>query len=217
MLTVVEDDQHRPIAQELHHAVGHRHALALAGTHRVGNRLEHEQLVARGCQITEPDAIGESGQHLRRRLQCQSGLPHAADTGERHQSGTSHQLDEGDELVVATYEGRHLDRQVPRECLQGSQGWKLALEPARADLVDPGCFSEVAEAVLAQVQQVEGCLAFLVEQSLRGIRDQQLSAVRDRHEPRRPVQRGPVVVTIAMLRFARMDPHTHAQRTGVGP
>ena len=48
-------------------------------------------------------------------------------------------------------------------------------------------------------------------------RTHDLTAVRDRHQPRRPVHRRPVVVTASLLGLARMDTHPHRQRPRLTP
>ena len=109
---------------------------------------------------------------------------------------------------VATDQLGSLDRQVVRKAVEAPQRRKLLVEFGMHHLPDPLGLGEIAQTMRAQVAELDRFRAALQEMCGE-VRDQDLSAVADGHDPRRPVERSPSVVLADLLNFAGVQPHAH--------
>ncbi len=158
--------------------------------HRILNRRE----------VDEPRPVRELRQRLGARLQGQPGLAHPTGPGQGHEvvpSEVAHQLLD---LGLTADECRELSRQVRGEGVDAPDLRELP----RPDLVDPLRAGEVAEAMLTQIDQVAG-FAYLGER----LRCEDLSSVAGGHDPRRPIQRRPEVVTVALVGLPDVEAHAN--------
>ena len=89
-------------------------------SHRAEDGLGHQQGVVDGCQRDQPDAIGETAGHFRRRPQCQPGLADASATGQGQQPGGRQQSLDFAKLPPAPDKARHLGRQFRQLPPEGS-------------------------------------------------------------------------------------------------
>ena len=121
------------------------------------------------------------------------------------------------ELVRAADEGRHLLGQIAGIRVRRSDRWELRREVRRPNLEDPLRSSEIAESVLAQVGEFDAGWQGLAQHLFGRERDEDLPTVRSTHDPRRPVDRRPVVVVGPELGGTGVQPHAHAQRLGKVP
>ena len=85
MLAIVEDEQERPVRDELVQRFDERQAGFLLDPERRRNRVGHEIRIRNRREVDEPDTIGMRIGHVGSEPQRQAGLADAADTDERHQ------------------------------------------------------------------------------------------------------------------------------------
>ena len=71
--------------------------------------------------------------------------------------------------------------------------------------------------MLTQVEKLEPIGQVLAQQLTGHVRQHDLTAVRHCHDPRGPVDRRAVIVTVAQLRSSGVDSHPHLQRTRLRP
>ncbi len=167
-----------------------------------------------GRELAEPRAVAEAREGLGRDLDGEPGLAHSARADERHERGLVEQrLDAGD-VVVTPDERGDLHRQVPAERVERRQPRELARELGVRDLEDPLGSRQVAQRVLPQVHELDGAVR---EELLGRQREDDLTAVGDRHQSRRPVDRGAVVVAVAEIRGTGVDTDAHPQPTRDAP
>ena len=76
---------------------------------------------------------------------------------------------------------------------------------------------QVAEAVVAEIDDHHAVGEVVASEVDRGLRHHDLTAVGSAHEPGRSVQRRAVVVALAQLRGARVDAHAYQQCPGRRP
>ena len=118
------------------------------------------------------------------------------------------------QLVVATDEARELRRQVRRQGVEPTQRREVVDQTVRDELMHPLGTRQVAKPVVAEVLQQ----AVRVAEHRRGrARHEDLSAVPDRHEPRRAVQCGTEIVTVTLDGLSRVDAHTDPQEDPARP
>ena len=134
MLTVVQDQQELLRSQELDKRVDQALPGTSGNTEHRRDRPSHPLGVSHRRQLHKPGPLPEPGQRLGRHLQRQARLAHSADPGQRHHPGLPQRFADPVELPLATNERAHLQRQVPRERIQGRQRRKLAPQTRRAHL-----------------------------------------------------------------------------------
>jgi hypothetical protein len=71
--------------------------------------------------------------------------------------------------------------------------------------------------VLAQVAEPEAWQLVVLEQGVRRLRHESLTAVARRHDPRRAMEAQAVVALVAHARLACMEPDAHAQFRTIRP
>ena len=215
VLAIVEHDEHRTGGEE----VGQRVLDRLAGlqlhaedaAHRLG---DHGRIRDPG-ELDEPRAVPVPGRDLGRDLQREPGLPDPSDPGERDQPRLLQSGDDPFDVVAASDEAGRLDRQVGREGVERAEGWEFVECIGDDELEHPLGLGQVPEPVLTEITERVG-VADLggIEQLGRCPRDEDLTAVTDRHEPCSSVHLGPEVVTVPVLGLAGVDAHAHRRERG---
>jgi hypothetical protein len=196
LLQVVQQEQQALTTQELSKIVPRPEDLR-------DGRPNERRIPHRG-ERNEPDAVGEFLDDRSGRMQRESCLPAATRPGEREQARTvrQHRLHLA-QLSLPTHERRRLHGQVRlMERLQRREvlvtelvdllGRRQVLEPVLTEVAHLGVTGEVA-----------GCL-----------RDQDLTAVADCCDARRPMHIHPDVALVCQHRLARVNPDPDLDRTG---
>ena len=215
VLAVVEHEQQVLRAQELDDAALERRARP--GLHARGSPprpgpWRPDRPPRASSQSHAPSA--KCGSSLGRDLDREPGLADAADAGERDEARRRRAPSPTRmQLVVATDERRQLHRQVARERVERSQGRESRRPARRRDLEDPLGPREVAQAVLAEVEQRHAVGEVVSDELLGHVRDHDLPTVRGRGHARRAVDRRSVVVAVAELGRAGVQAHPDPQRT----
>ena len=101
-----------------------------------------------------------------------------------------------------------------------AEWWELEGKSVRRSLVDADRAIEILQLLLAEVTEVDVEILLLVlEEGLRRLRDEDLTSVPGRPDPRRPMDGEPGVATARCSRLARVQAHAnldlHAFRPGV--
>ncbi len=143
-------------------------------------------------------------------------LAHSANSRDGHQRAGAQCLPDLDQLEIATDERRDLDGEVAAEGVERAHGREVACEIGVDDLEDTDRAGQVAQPVLTEVDEIDAMIR-VAQQLLGGERHEDLAAVGDTHQPRRPVQRGAVVVAVATVGRSGVDPHAHTQLAGLAP
>ena len=203
--------------ERIHHALRHRASLAAAGSPSAAAITSATSLrIGQRPELDEPGAVAEPSQELRRDLHRETGLAHTTDARERDDARVLERLDDDRAMSSSRptndviWSGRFVGNASSER-----SGGKSRRERGMHDLEDPLGLPEVAQAVLAEIDELDARASRT--SSLGRERHHDLAAVRDRHQPRRAVQRGAVVVAVADLGRARMDAHAHPQRPGRRP
>jgi len=201
VLAVVQHEQDLASAEEVDDRLLERHLWALQYAERGAHHRSQRFVGGGGGQFAQPRAVGEVREQLGGHLHRQPGLAHPADPGEGHETVGGEVGRHRRQLAVAANERRCEEREVARQRVERPQRFELA----GADLEHPDRPVEVAQAVLAQVDELD----LSVHERCGRLRAQDLAAVGDRHDPRRPINGGAEVVVVAQLRLARVQPHPH--------
>ena len=166
--------------------------------------------VADRRQLDHPHAVGELAGHLGADLERQPGLADPADAAQRDQPVRPHELgDLGDQLLAAD-ERAQLLREVAREGVDAAEHGELRREPVGDDLVHRHPSAQAAEPVLTQRPQRHA----VAQQHLGRVGDEHLTAVRERHQPRRAVHLAAEVVPVAFDRLAGVQTHPDREVDG---
>jgi hypothetical protein len=92
VLAVVEDHEHALALRVARQRLDHRPPRILLHAQYRGERMRHALLVGHGCQLHEPDAVGEFEEQARAHLQRQARLPRAAHADESGQAPGAERL-----------------------------------------------------------------------------------------------------------------------------
>ena len=208
VLAVVEDDQHPPRPQRLDDAVLQRDPGTGPHAQRPGDHLEHRLGVVGRRQLTDPRAVREARDQVRRDLQRETRLPDATHPDQRHQPRRLQRLAQRRQLLAATHERRHLQRQIPGERVQRPQRSKVRHQARRPHLEDPLRDREIGQPMLAQVDELDRSVA---HQRGRHRRHDDLLTMGDAHQARGAIDLTAVVVAVPVLSLAGVHTHPHTQ------
>ena len=163
---------------------------------RVADHLERVAVV-RGHGVADDQLVP---------LQCRAVALHAERS--QHRDRPDHVGDE--ERHGAGREARRLDRL--RERGHRAQRRERVVEPVGDDLVDPLGPVESLEHVLAEITQLEAGDLVLVDETGGRPREEDLTAVAERTDPRRPVDAHAEVAVAGQLGLRGMDPPSGRER-----
>ena len=217
VLAVVDHEQRGLVAEPLCEGLGDGPAGLLADAERFGGGLRHQLWLAERRELDQPDAVLEAVDHVGGRLEREAGLARAAgaDEGE-HAAGRELLLDLR-ELGVATDEAGRADRQVVAARVHRPERRKFRAEISCGDLEDPLRALEVAEAVPAEVAELDPLGQAVDREVTRRLGQEDLVAVRGREQARAAVDRGAVIVARAKLRLAAVDGDADVHVRALGP
>ena len=219
LLEVVENDQDLLCAEPAAELVERR---AFSGVTEADRRCdEGKDRIAVGCgdEVDEVDAVGEPVDLVGGGTDGEPGLAAAAGTGERDESdvGVVQAISDGAEFRVAANERGCLGREVVRPEVEGRQRKELSRQPRKGKLEETLRPPEVLQSMLPEVAQRRAGREPALDEAGGRLGQQDLAAVTGRHDPRRPVHRGPKEVPAARLHLAGVDPHPHPDRAPVRP
>ena len=186
-----------------------------AGSLLPADRAQHferdEVWVVRRGQFGQADAVAEPRRDAGGRLEHQARLARAAHADERDQAMDAAQSVELRDLPFAAEEGGHLDRQGARD-RQGTQWWEVPCEPGRGELVDPLGPCDVAQDVVAAIDQLRLIVELIDEQRRRDARHEDLPTVPDRQQAGHSVEGRPEEIVVARLGRPGVDGHPDSDR-----
>ena len=153
VLAVVEHQQRAPAGEPLGYPITHRRARRRCDGECVRYSVGNRPGVAHGGQLDQPDAVRELRHQLPRRLDGKARLAHASHSRQRHQAVLTHGQYDVFQLDATTDERRRRRGQVAEGGVQRAQRRELPPQAVRAGLVDPLRAGQVAQPVLAEVEQ----------------------------------------------------------------
>ncbi len=194
------------VREEVEDALSPGHAGPVDGAERRGDDVDHRLGVVRRRELAEPRAVLQLRHQLGGHLEREARLADAADADDRHHPVL---LEEGSrsprrscsrptKLVSCTgrfdacaSSERIGGNSVPRP---GATSWNTRSGRVRS-----------RRRCSPRSTQIDVGGEHVTRELLGRVRDEHLAAVRDRHQPRRPVDRGAVVVAVASLGAAGVD------------
>ena len=171
-----------------------------------------------GCELAQPRAIGEVGNHLGRDLHREARLADTAHAGQRHERPLAHRRRD----VAISPRARRTSSPAAADF----PGARPANAAAGTPPPDQGASSwntrigsrEIAETVVAEIDELDAAGSDRRTSCGGRIREQHLPAVRDRHQPRAPVQRAVhVLARRAEAPLVGMQAHSRPQQARRGP
>ena len=152
-----------------------------------------------------------------RDLEREPRLTDATDPGERDEPRLVERVDDRGPFGFAADERAELRRQVAAKHVERVQRRELRPKIGVHDLEHALGPRDVAQAVLAEVEQRGARVELVVRQLLGRERHHHLASVRGAHQARGPVERRPVVVAVTLFGGAGVDAHADAQSSGQAP
>ena len=156
-------------------------------------------------QLRHPYAVGELAGHLGRDLEGQPGLADPADARQRDQSAGAHELGQVGHLVLPADQRAALLGEIAGEVSAAPEHGELRGEPVGDDLVHRHPPALPAEPMLTERLQGHP----VAQQHLGGVRDEDLTAVRQRHELGGAVHHRADVGAVALDRLAGVQTYAH--------
>ena len=217
MLAVVEQEQELLGAQVLEHARLERPSRA--GVHAEGRRDDLDDLVVvvGDSELAEPCAVGVVVDGVRGGLEREPGLAHASRAGDGHERCPTERIGGVGDGLVAPDERAHLRREIARNRIEGRERREVVRETGAGQLEDAFRPGEIAEAVLAEIDEAEVVVEHVARELFGRERHEDLAAVRRVHQAGGAIDRRAVVVAVAELGVARVDTDPHPERTGHAP
>ena len=155
---------------------------------------------------------------LRRGLRRETGLARTTGAHDRDQTIPADETCDGCDVVEPSHEARQLDGEVVAVRVQRVERRKVVRQPRPGHLIDALGAGEIAQTMLAEVEQRDLVAEMVDEEITGGLRDQDLAAVGDRAQPRRSNDRLARIVAVGRgASLPRMDRHSHPQRRRSGP
>ena len=182
------------------------------------DRVDNDVRVTNPGQLHQPRTVTKIGQHLARDLQRQAGLAHPAHPGEGHHPrspqcfGDPRRARRSRPTNELACNGR-----FPGNASNVRNGPNSRSRSGCDHLEQPLGSAQVTQPVLPEVDDPAVLGHRVVEELFGRERHDDLAAVRHRHQPRGAVHRGAVVVAVASLGLAGMDPHPDPQRLRAVP
>jgi hypothetical protein len=214
VLAVVEEQEQALVPQVVDEHLVQGASRLLMDAQRGSHGLLDEGRIGQGRQLHQPGAPGKVVEQIGSHLQRQAGLARAARPGEGQQARRREQALDFGHLALAAHKAGELDRQVVGIGCQGADGRKIEPQAGAVQLEDVLDAGNVAQPVLAQVDQLRFALP---EQGSSGGRQEDLPAVGGGHQPRGAVDGRPVIIAVAQLGLAGMERHTGAEGARVSP
>ena len=171
---------------------------------RSSERADHSVRVDYRREVDEPNAVGEFSENFGRDMHGETRLADATDTGQRDDAVFVYTLHELRNLIVATDQLAHLNRQVRSERVDRPQSAKGPV----VHLEQPLRRHQVAQTMLPQIDPQHRRVA----QAARRGRGENLPAVADRHDAGGAIHRRPEIVAVALLHLTGMHAHPHSNQ-----
>ena len=217
LLEVVQDQQHPLLPDVVGKRVHGRAVAAVRHAEHPRDRGGHQGRVADRFERHEPDPVRELVGRGRRDLQREPGLAGAARPGQAQQPGPGQQRHGLAELLVAADEGRELGRQVVRPGVQRPQRREVGRHAIDDELGEALRGAQVLQPMLPEVAEGDAVGQRPGDEGPGLITEQDLAAVGDRGDPRRPVDGVPDDVGAGRFDVARVEAHPDADHDAIGP
>ncbi len=201
VLAIVEDEQELLRAEKVEQSLVEGLTHARLHPERGSDRLDDRLGLPDGRELAQPRAVAVARERFGRDLGRESRLADTTHAGQRDDPCIGERTHDVGQLTLASHEAGGLERQVARERVERSQWREVAFEILVTDLQYPFGSLEIAQPMLAEVDECD-VDERVARELRRGVRYDDLAAVRNRHQARGAVGDRPVVVTLAELRGA---------------
>ena len=217
VLRVVEEQQDVLVGEERGHGRGRGDARDLGCAQCAGDLGRDLRRIAQWGQLGQPDTVRESVEEMARRLEHQPRLARPTRPDQGDQPMLLEQGGDLAELLVTADEARQLYRQVRAARAERAERGERTREVLDDHLVHLLGSVDIAQAVGAQVDQLDGRRQPIAGEDGGDRRADDLAAVGDGEDPGDAVEGGAEVVPVARLRLARVEGHPDAQLAGLAP
>ena len=218
VLAIVEDQQ-QPAARQVGEdgvldGIGPLVSLR-ADAQRLGHCGGDGRAVLKPTQLDEPDPVRISLERRRGGMEREARLACASHARKRHQSRRRHQCLDLLELTGSSDELRQAGGQVVARVDDPARGQRRELlgQPHNDGLIDPFRTSHILQSNESDITHERP----ITHEARRHLRAQDLTAVRDAHQPSGHVHRWTEVVALAFDGFSSVQPHPHLQPDGIRP
>jgi hypothetical protein len=211
LFAVVEHDQHLLGADRLGERAQERLAADRGDPEPLGDLLDEHVGVADGAELGHAEPVGEVGHHLFGDADGEPGLAGAAGPRQRDHPVLAHEVADVGDLAAAADEAGELDRERVVGAFDGPQARVLGRQLGVADLVEVGGLGEAAQAVDAEVEQLDGVGEGRSEPVDGRLRHDDLVGVRAGGDPGGTVDGAAEVVAVAQRRRAGVHPDPHRE------
>ena len=207
MLAIVQDHQSVLEPKRMCHRIRKTQSLLLPNSGGCCDCFSDALLVICRRQLTEPDTIGELGQHLGGNLERESRLAHAAHAGQGDQLAIVECSDDGRDELATPDETRPLHGQVGgirayranRSELDSQTGCRELKQCFRSAQISHHMFTEADQLEPIELgDKIRGCL-----------RNQDLLTVSRCHDPRGPIHDDSEIVPVPFLCSTGVHAHPH--------
>ena len=181
------------------------------------DRLDDPVALGDERQLDQPHAIAKIMNDLRAGFQGEASLAGAASPHQRQESRVFENALHLFQLLLAPNETGRLHRKVVGECLHAPGRRKRIGKPRGDHLIQVLRSVQIAQAVISQRLERNGSERAVFEEFHNDARKQNLAAMRGALNARDAVQGAAKVISIAILRGARMNAHAHGEFSDLLP
>ena len=185
LLEVVQDEEELAVAEVLLQTREYGLARVPGGPDSDGDLGRNDRRIRYRREVDKPHAVVERRKLTISHLQRQPGLAGAPGPGEGEEAGAFQRILHLPHGLLATDEAAHLGGEVVGAGVKRSQGRELGEEPDDRELVQALGVRHVLEAMVAEVNELRALGEGVLNQLLRGPRQQDLSPVSGVPDPGR--------------------------------
>ena len=216
VVAAVEHHEGPSLAERADHRVERRAAVGDRGAEQVGEPAGHPVDAGRPGrqrgQRAEPHPAGPVVAVVAGELHGEAALAAPGRARDRDRAVGPHELVEAPALHGSSQQATRRGGHAPAGVVLGAQRREAGGEVGGEDLVDVLGLHEVAQPVLAEVEERDVGGEVVGHQVRSGAAHHDLAAVGDVVEASRAVHGGPEPVAVALLGLAAVEPHPHPER-----
>ena len=217
VFAVVEDEEQSSAAEMVDDGRSDRPSGLLRDAEHGRDGRRDQARVGQGPELDEPRAIIEAVGQLLRQTHGQPRLPDATGPRQRQHRSAIEEASSGRDLRLAPDERRQLTGQVAAGRLDGAQLGELRRQTSGHDLVEALRPRHVLELVFAHIEEVDCPGQITRDEVVRRLRNQDLAAVADPPDARRPMDIQADQAGLRASRLTGVDAHAHADPGFIGP
>jgi hypothetical protein len=212
VFAIVDDEQQLSAAQMVDKTIEHPGcpSLLMPDPEGSGEGRSHPVRIVDDRQFHQPGTLGkglgEFGSHLQREA-CLARSPH---TGDRDQSMGTDQVSHLLQFALPTDEGGELQWKIVIHRFERPERWEVRIEAGGDHLVQALGFTQILQAVSAEIEKFELALPARPKNGLRRFRNHDLTAVTHIHDAGGGTHGKAEDVVSPPFRLPRVQPDPHA-------